>query len=189
MRFRAFRRFTISFLLLSAVATAHADTRWTSFIPFRKSVEADTSSRYELTEEHGPWLILAASFAGQGAEKQAHELVLELRREFNLPAYVNYKEFDFTEPIEGKTIDRYTGDWAKMKYANYSKFDAYAVLVGDFATSDDPDMQKTLEKIKYMRPSCLDSRRPRSCTGPSCWCSTIWLRRSTSTPRSCCGNG
>ena len=33
----------------------------------------------------------------------------------------------------------------------------YAVLVGDFEKSDDPDLQKTLEKIKYLRPKCLDS--------------------------------
>jgi len=47
-------------------------------------------------------------FAGR-AEEQAHELVFELRKQFNLSAYVNYKEFDFTESVEGKTIDRYTG--------------------------------------------------------------------------------
>jgi hypothetical protein len=110
-----------------------------------------------LTEEHGPWLILAASFAGPGAEEQAHELVFELRKQFNLAAYVNYKEFDFTEPIEGKTIDRYTGGPARMKYANYSKFDAYAVLVGDFESPEDDEIQRTLETIKKLRPKCLDS--------------------------------
>ena len=157
MRFQIYCLIAFAFSLLIDVPAFGADSRWASFIPFRKSVDADPASRYELTEDHGPWLILAASFAGTGAEEQAHELVLELRRQFNLPAYINYKEFDFSEPIEGKTIDRYTGDWAKMKHANYSKFDAYAVLVGDFASSDDPELQKTLEKIKFMRPTCLDS--------------------------------
>jgi len=151
--------FTVALSLAANLATSRADTRWTSFIPFRKSVEADASNRYELTEENGPWLILAANFAGTGSEEQATELVLELRKEFNLPAYIDRKEFDYTETVEGKTIDRYTGDWAKMKYASGSKFDAYAVLVGDFESTEDPRLQKTLEKLKYARPECLDLER------------------------------
>jgi hypothetical protein len=107
-------------------------------------------------------LILAANFAGIGAEVQAHELVLELRKQFNLPAYVDKKEFDYTETVEGKSIDRYTGLPAKMKHANASKFDAYAVLVGDFESSEDPELQKTLERLKYARPECLDLEKRES---------------------------
>ncbi|MBC8352841.1 MAG: hypothetical protein H8E66_12675 [Planctomycetes bacterium] len=146
----------VALAFIASAGPSHADTKWTSFIPFRKSVDADSSMRYALTEDHGPWLILAASFAGSGAAEQAHELVLELRRRFDLPAYVNQKEFDYTDTVEGKTIDRYTGDWARMKYAQASKFEAYAVLVGDFESSKDPRLQKTLDKLKYAHPECLD---------------------------------
>ncbi len=141
---------------LAIVPTSNADTRWTSFIPFRKSVEADPGKRYELTEDRGPWLILAASFAGKGAEQQAHELVLELREKFNLPAYINQKQFDYTETVEGKSIDRYTGGPAKMKYANAMKFEAYSVLAGEYESPKDPKIPKTLEMLKYARPKCLD---------------------------------
>src|SRR5688572_33422178 len=33
---------------------------------------------FALAQENGPWLIVAASFSGQGAEKQAGELAREL---------------------------------------------------------------------------------------------------------------
>lgn len=156
MRLQFACSFVVILSLLATLEMSRADTRWTSFIPFRKSVESDASNRYELTEESGPWLILAASFAGTGAEEQAHELAVELRKQFNLPAYINQKEFDYSEPVEGYSIDRYTGLPAKMKHANNSKFAAYAVLVGDFESAEDPRIQKTLEKLKYARPECLD---------------------------------
>ena len=37
-----------------------------------------------LTQDSGPWLIVAASFSGNGAEKQAHDLADELRRQLPL---------------------------------------------------------------------------------------------------------
>ncbi|MDA1050333.1 MAG: hypothetical protein O3C40_07610 [Planctomycetota bacterium] len=159
MKFRIGCLFVVAISLLTNLATSQAESRWASFIPFRKGVEADASKSYELTEENGPWLILAASFAGAGAAEQAHELVMELRSQFNLPAYINRKEFDYTETVEGKTIDRYTGDWAQMKYRNGSKFDAYAVLVGDYQSDRDPQLQKTLDKLKHARPECLDLQK------------------------------
>ncbi|MBI2481128.1 MAG: hypothetical protein HYV60_21580 [Planctomycetia bacterium] len=164
MRFRIGCIFVVALSLIAGAVTSHADTGWTSFIPFRKNVDADPSRRYQLTEEHGPWLILAANFAGTGADEQAHELVLELRKQFNLPAYVDQKEFDYTETVEGKSIDRYTGLPAKMKNANAAKFDAYAVLIGDFESAEDPQLQKTLEKMKYARPVCLDLEKRETST-------------------------
>ncbi len=156
MKFRIGCFFVVTLSMIGNPATSRADTGWTSFIPFRKNVDANPSTRYELTEEHGPWLVLAANFAGEGAAEQAHELVLELRKEFNLPAYIDRKEFDYSETVEGKSLDRYTGLPSKMKHAHGGKFDAYAVLVGDFDSAEEPQLQKTLEKLKYARPACLD---------------------------------
>lgn len=164
MRLRIACTFVVALSVMADLTTSCAETGWTSFIPFRKSVDANPATRYELTEEHGPWLILAANFAGVGADKQAHELVLELRKDFNLPAYVDLKKFDYSETVEGKSIDRYTGLPAKMKNAQGGKVDAYAVLVGDFATAEDPQLQKILEKVKYARPACLDLEKRESST-------------------------
>ncbi|MBP85404.1 MAG: hypothetical protein CMJ64_01610 [Planctomycetaceae bacterium] len=140
----------------ASLPRTNAETNWTRFIPFNR-VEADSRKDYTLRQEHGPWLILAATFAAKdGAEEQARELVLELRKRYKLEAYIDVREFDFTEAIQGKTIDRYTGGPARMKYANFSHHKSFAVLVGNFESFDDPELPATLKKIKYARPDCLD---------------------------------
>ena len=59
-------------------------------------VDADPEKEYPLTEQNGPWTILACSFSGPHAAQQAHDLVLELRRRYKLPAYVYEKKFNLT---------------------------------------------------------------------------------------------
>ena len=51
-----------------------------------------------------------------------------------------------------------------MKYANASRYQAYAVLVGDFNSVDDPSLSKYLEKVKHARPDCLDISRRKETT-------------------------
>jgi hypothetical protein len=149
------------FVLLFA-APAIAAPPWASLIPFRR-IDTDPSKSYRLTENNGPWHILAASFAGPGAEKQAHDLVLELRRESQLPAYIHKRTYDYTETIEGLTLNKYGGR-AKMKYANNrGRYDSFAVLIGNYPSTADPKLEKTLAKVKYLRPTTLDiTLNPRS---------------------------
>jgi hypothetical protein len=140
--------------LLIGTQSALAAPPWSALLPFKR-VEADPAKTYTLEEENGPWLILAASFQGEGAEQHAKELVLELRERYKLNAYAHRQVYDFTKPVRGLTINKY-GEWAKMRYANKSKFEAIAVLVGDFPSVDDADLERTLEKVKFARPTCLD---------------------------------
>ena len=173
MRIR-FRRWQMSLLRygsLGAVVGMHfvmgamawADPPWASLIPFKK-VESTPNKPYLLTEEQGPWLILAACFAGRGAEKQAHELVMELRQKYRLPAYVHKQTYDYTEPVLGLSLDRY-GERQKMRYANHaSKYDAYAVVIGNYNSIDDPSLSKVLQKVKYARPECLDITKHKQST-------------------------
>jgi hypothetical protein len=107
-------------------------------------------------------MILAASFSGETAEQQAHELVLELRSRFQLPAYMHRQTYDFTQPVQGIGFDE-LGQPKQMKYKTAAKYDAVAVLVGDFPSVEDPNLEKALEKVKYAYPECLDLRkRPQS---------------------------
>jgi hypothetical protein len=134
-----------------------------SLIPFQK-IDADPNESYELTEENGPWLIMATSFAREGAYEEAHQLVLELRRRFKMNAYIFKKRFDFTDrelPGIGVTP---RGEPVKMRYYKEESFDEFAVMVGDFEAVDDPKLQKTLEKIKHVEPECLDLRNRESTT-------------------------
>ena len=48
-------------------------------ISFRR-VEADPNKVYELTEESGPWLIFASSFAGEGAAPGSPRPLVQQRR-------------------------------------------------------------------------------------------------------------
>lgn len=145
-----------------AAGTAEAAKPWEFLIPFKR-VEADAAKEYRLTEAQGPWMILASSFAGAGAEQQARDLVLELRQRYQQVAYLHKQSYDFTEPVTGLGLNRYGGQKV-MRYANPGKFDEIAVLVGDFPNVDDPQVDKTLQKIRTARPDCLDVKKNKSTT-------------------------
>jgi len=129
-----------------------------TLMPFKKKVEADPKGTYELDESHGPWMILAASFAGPSAEQQSHDLVLELRQKFNLEAYSFRRTYDFSKPTEGLGYDRYGGK-RRMRYASNYKFDEIAVLVGNFPTVDCPQIEKTAEAIRHIHPDSLNPEK------------------------------
>ncbi len=128
-------------------------------------VEADPEKSYTLTDETGPWTIMACSFCGAAAADQARELVLELRSRYKLSAYVYQKTFNYGEDAPGRGLDRY-GAPLKMRYRRGNKGQEYAVMVGDYPAVDDPDAQKALAKIKYCRPKCLelDASKPTTRT-------------------------
>lgn len=117
-------------------------------------VEADENKPYWLTEENGPWCILATSFAGKGAQRDAHRLVIELRKRYGLEAYMHQRTYDYSETVPGLGVDKY-GAPKKMRYLQGGRYDEVAVLVGNFADVTDAAVEKTLDKIKYAQPACL----------------------------------
>ncbi|MEX2112029.1 MAG: hypothetical protein WD845_02530 [Pirellulales bacterium] len=119
-----------------------------------KHLEADPQELYPISENNGPWTIMAATFTGDGAADQARELVYELRSEYKVPAYTYQKEFDYTEPVEGKGLTPY-GEAPKMRYRRDDDVVEIAVMVGDYPTVDDPEAQKVLKKLKYAEPESL----------------------------------
>jgi hypothetical protein len=143
----------VASLCVGLAASASAAPPWAKLVPFRK-VEADPEKFYELTESEGPWMILCTSFAGPKAREQAHELVLELRSRYKLEAYVFARHFDFTEPEVGLGVTKYGGP-RKMRHQRSVKFDEYAVLVGNFHSVDQPEIEKTREIIRHLTPECL----------------------------------
>lgn len=140
---------------LSFVASSARAESPLSRLSLFKKLEADPNKDYPLTENHGPWLILCSTFLGEDAEAQAKQLVHELRSEFKLAAYVHKQKWDFSSPVGGRGFDEH-GQPKKMKYRNYQEREEIAVLVGDFPAGDDPEAKKTLDKIRYAHPNCLD---------------------------------
>lgn len=130
---------------------------WESILSLRR-VEADPEKPYKLTEDDGPWLILAATFSGDGAEDQARDLVLELRQRYKLPAYVHKMRFNLDDDPDGRGLNRF-GQPTKWTYRRGSEIEETAVLVGDFPSIDDPEAEATLKQIKFARPDCLEIKK------------------------------
>ena len=113
-----------------------------------------------LKDEHGPWLILAMSFTGDDAEARAVQLAKELRTTLKAPVYVHRKEFDHSRPLaENSARLRYdsaeTMYTKRVRHANASHDLTYAVLVGNFTSTDDPRIKDMLQKVKTAHPACL----------------------------------
>jgi hypothetical protein len=149
-------------LCLSLTAgSALAAPPWATLVPFKK-IDADPKKSYELEESHGPWMIMAASFAGPSAEQQSQDLVIELRQKYRLEAFTFRQTYDFTKPTDGLGFDRYGGK-RRMRYASNHRFDEIAVLVGNFPAVDDPQLDKALDALRHIHPDALNpEKRPDS---------------------------
>jgi hypothetical protein len=117
----------------------------------RPTVDGD----FSLAQENGPWLIVAASFSGHGAEKQAAELARELRSRYRLKSYLHEISFKFGDESPGRGLDEY-GAPVRRRYQRGDGVRELSVLVGDFASIDDPNAQETLERIKRLQPDALN---------------------------------
>jgi hypothetical protein len=149
------------FVLHLFAAGALAAPPWATLVPFKK-IEADPNKNYELDEKQGPWMIMAASFAGPSAEQQSHDLVIELRQKYKLEAYAFRRNYDFSKPTDGLGYNRYGGP-RRMRYLSNQKFDEIAVLVGNFASIQDPQIDRALNAIKRAKPDSLDpNKKPDS---------------------------
>ncbi len=162
-----------------------ASPPWLSLLT-RDRVEADPNKDYRLTQENGPWTILTCTFSGDGAEEQARELVLELRKRYKLAAYTHRIQFDLDQ-AEGRGLNRYGGP-LQMRYERGNTIDEIAVLVGNYPAVDDPDAQRTLRRLKQFEPESLeiDESRPttRNLAGWRALASQINLDRDAAGPLS-----
>jgi hypothetical protein len=108
---------------------------------------------YSLTQDSGPWLIVAASFSGNGAEKQAHDLASELRDKFHLHAYVHEMDFKFKDDTDNN--GKY-GSVNRRRLRRGDEVREIAVLVGDFASISGPDAKQMLTHVKSLEPAALN---------------------------------
>ncbi|MCL2117787.1 MAG: hypothetical protein FWH27_05080 [Planctomycetaceae bacterium] len=148
-----------------------------------EKVSADPKAEYPLDETNGPWMIYVKSYNGPNACDDARTLALELRQKHGMKAYVHHKKFDYAKSLEQEdeskrieleirqalvqagmadtplSMPRYASE--KTKFVNGSVTDEYAVLVGDFQSIDDKDINKTFEKIKNLEPECIIAQLKR----------------------------
>lgn len=138
---------------------------------FRKKQLAGDEQSLKLKPEHGPWLILATTVSGPDAEQKAVALANEIRTRMKLPSYVLEKEFDTTGILASTTkmVDELDGSKTQYRawtqYANGGREQIYAVLVGEFTSTEDPRIQGTLKTIRTAQPVSLES--PASNSNPT----------------------
>lgn len=144
---------------VSSLESAQAQI-WKHIIPASYTEEAPPE-RMELTQDDGPWLIMVASFDGEGAAEQAQALANELRSQHRLTAYVHDRTFDHSDNKRpGRGIDNY-GAPVRTRYQQEQAHE-YAVLVGDFPSLDDPKAQETLDRVKTLPSAVLEGDTPDS---------------------------
>jgi len=89
--------------------------------------------------------------------------VLEIRRDLHLPAYVYREEFDFTGEVNtGAPMQTAASSSSfrtrRMRYANKVRYDAHAVLVGEYDRVDHPKLEEDLQRIKTANPPVFSDR-------------------------------
>jgi len=156
----------VAWLVVAAVVFSSANLAqaqlWRQFAPSDKAeaaarpeLQPENGAKYGLTQENGPWLIVAASFSGPGAEEQAQALADELRSQFRLAAYIHEMNFKQGDDAPGRGLDEY-GAPVRRRFQRGDQVRELAVLVGDFPSIEDPDAQKMLERIKTLQPNALN---------------------------------
>ena len=133
-------------------------------------VEADPSKDYKVTPDVGPWMICATCYEGELATQLGHEMVLELRSRFDLPAYVMNKG----EAERKRQLDEWQR-WhqqfpeANVPFRGVRIKDQCAVLIGGYSDMD--AARRALERVKKLpKPSsdrlCPFYARVRPVDGP-----------------------
>lgn len=143
-------------LIVALTATLSAPAFGQGWLPasWFSAAEADPQAMHPLAEKDGPWLILATTFRGEAAREDARKLAAELRARHRLRAYTHEKAFDYTGEQAGIGLNP-DGSPKRMRYANAERVVEVAVLVGDFASCEDPRGQKTLQLVKSLHPESL----------------------------------
>lgn len=135
-----------SFILLAGLAVLSLPGH-----PFARDVEADPSKDYHVTPEAGQWMICAASFAGTPAPQLAHDLVLEIRQAFGLPAYIfdRGKEEKLKQEEQIRRIRENSPPGARIRVMRVEE--QYAVLVGGYPSME--AARKDLDRVRKLKPS------------------------------------
>ncbi len=125
----------------------------------KKQPLADES--LELKAEHGPWMILATTIAGDDAQTEATALAKEIRSTLRLPSYImertvgNNQTLATRERVRTDARGNSVPYQLELKYANSSPTRTFAVLVGEFTSTDDPRIQETLQRVRTAHPKAL----------------------------------
>lgn len=128
----------------------------------RGGVDADPAQEYPVTPAAGQWLVCTASYRGDSSGKLAHDLVLELRQRYKLPAYSfnrgarerakQQEDLDRERQQQRKLLEQLGADPEQVTlHRRTVRIDEeYAVLVGGYKDID--TARRALDSIKKLAP-------------------------------------
>jgi hypothetical protein len=112
---------------------------------------------YLLTKDDGPFMVIAKTFKGPDAERYALALVLELRNDFGLPAFIlRVKDFPMRSvmrdvpPLAPEYVRKPRLTDPERKRSE----DEAAVLIGNEKTLE--GSVELLHRVKKLKPKCLE---------------------------------
>lgn len=113
---------------------------------------------YLLTTRNGPFMVMARTFRGPDAVRYAQALVIELRHDFHLPAYIFYPKVQPRHSLIRGVPPTASPDTmtAQLKSPErYRTYDEAAVLVGDAKTIK--EQAKLLHHVKSLHPKSIEA--------------------------------
>jgi hypothetical protein len=117
----------------------------------------DPIEPYLLTRDNGPFMVLARTFRGPDADRCALALVLELRREYGLPAYI-LRIKDFPNRSNIRNVPPMAPEFIRKSQLTEPEkvrsYDEAAVLVGNEKTL--AGSEALWKKVKHIKPKCLN---------------------------------
>ncbi len=153
----------ITSLTVPAVVNLHAAPPSLMRMFGRAGSRTASAEPTTLCEADGPWLILAHTFIGEGSRAKAEELAADLSTHFRTPAFIHQQSFDFAgdvslgQPVGGVSQVSYEqaqkASGKRLRYANDIQYQAHAVLLGEFDTTEHPGIESMLDSVKsYSSP-------------------------------------
>ena len=144
---------------------------------FRK--RSDTTSVYKLKAEHGPWLILLRRCPETMPRRRQMRSLGNCTTTSKWTATFSTKTFDHSSMLK---TDRHqsvdingTVETRRVRLANQSSEKVCAVLVGSFASLEDPKIEALLQQIRTAQPAALTHKAAAETKDPSKAESSNWL--------------
>jgi hypothetical protein len=120
----------------------------------------DPIEPFLLTRDAGPFMVMAKTFRGPDAERWALALVLELRNDYQLPAWI-LRTRDFPMRSNIRDVPPTAINEVRKPYLTEPEksrtHDEAVVLVGNEKTLKDSEI--LLHRVKKIKPKCLNQMR------------------------------
>lgn len=122
-------------------------------------VEADPNKEYPVTPEAGPWMICVTTYVGPDSPQLAHQMVLEIRGRFDLPAFV-VNHGDEERRKQQQELEQFRKQFPDYKgpVRHTRVQEQCAVLIGGYKDID--TAHRALLGVKKLPPPSSDKLMP-----------------------------